>query len=162
VGDRVMQTRNDYDKGVYNGDVGIVRTIDTEASRMTVEIDGARVSYDGKELMALSLAYAVTIHKSQGSEFPAVIVPLLTEHHVMLRRNLLYTAMTRARKLCIIVGDPVAIDRACRRGDAAGRYTGLAARLRAALAEPWLEPVDPVGPDEDFDGDLDFDDADSA
>jgi exodeoxyribonuclease V alpha subunit len=153
VGDRVMQTRNDYDKGVYNGDVGIVRTIDTEASRMTVEIDGARVSYDGKELMALSLAYAVTIHKSQGSEFPAVIVPLLTEHHVMLRRNLLYTAMTRARKLCVIVGDPVAIERAARRGDSAGRHTGLARRLRHALAEPWVDPVaeDGFGPQPDPD-----------
>jgi exodeoxyribonuclease V alpha subunit len=140
VGDRVMQTRNDYDKGVYNGDVGIVRAVDPEESECVVEIDGARVKYAGKELMALQLAYAVTIHKSQGSEFPAVIVPLLGEHHVMLRRNLLYTAVTRARSLCVIVGDPRAIDRAVRKSDAARRHTGLAGRLRAALAEPWVDP----------------------
>lgn len=140
VGDRVMQTRNDYDKGVYNGDVGIVRAVDPEESECVVEIDGARVKYAGKEMMALQLAYAVTIHKSQGSEFPAVIVPLLAEHHVMLRRNLLYTAVTRARSLCVIVGDPRAIDRAVRKSDAARRHTGLAARLRSALAEPWIDP----------------------
>ena len=172
VGDRVMQTRNDYDRGVYNGDVGIVRVVDTEERRMTVEIDGNRIAYEGNEVMALTLAYAVTIHKSQGSEFPAVIVPLLGEHHVMLRRNLLYTAMTRARQLCVLVGDPAAIDRAARRGDAALRHTGLARRLRAALAEPWIEP-EPSEPfdsslgsdaddradlDEDFDADLDLDD----
>ncbi len=164
VGDRVMQTRNDYDKAVYNGDVGIVRVIDPEERRMTVEIDGNRIAYEGNEVMSLTLAYAVTIHKSQGSEFPAVIVPLLGEHHVMLRRNLLYTAMTRARKLCVLVGDPAAIDRASRRGDAALRHTGLAHRLRAALAEPWIEPEpsdrddDRDDLDEDFDPDLDLDD----
>lgn len=140
VGDRVMQTRNDYDKGVYNGDVGIVRAVDPEERKCVVEIDGVRVTYTGKELMALQLAYAVTIHKSQGSEFPAVIIPLLGEHHVMLRRNLLYTAVTRARSLCVVVGDPRAIDRAVRRSDATRRHTGLAGRLRRALAEPWLVP----------------------
>jgi exodeoxyribonuclease V alpha subunit len=153
VGDRVMQTRNDYQKGVYNGDVGTVLTIDREQTAVQVQIDGNRHRYAGKELMALRLAYAVSIHKSQGSEFPAVIIPLLTEHHVMLRRNLLYTAVTRARSLCIVVGDPRAIDRAVRQIDSARRHTGLAERLRRALldpearARPDLDPQDPdLGP----------------
>ncbi|MEX1363444.1 MAG: ATP-dependent RecD-like DNA helicase [Nannocystaceae bacterium] len=138
VGDRVMQTRNDYQKGVYNGDVGTVVRVDPEESLVEVTIDGARQRYSGKELMALRLAYAVSIHKSQGSEFPAVIIPLLTEHHVMLRRNLLYTAVTRARSLCVLVGDPRAIDRAVRQVDAARRHTGLAGRLERALRDPQL------------------------
>lgn len=138
VGDRVMQTKNDYGKGVYNGDVGLVVAIDPAEEAIEVSIDGARLRYAGKELGALQLAYAVSIHKSQGSEFPAVIVPLLTEHHVMLRRNLLYTAVTRARSLCVLVGDPRAIDRAIRVVDGARRHTGLRGRLLAALADPEL------------------------
>lgn len=157
VGDRVMQTRNDYEKGVYNGDVGKVKRIDAENNAVDVTIDGVTVHYEGKELMALRLAYAVSIHKSQGSEFPAVIVPLLSEHHVMLRRNLLYTAVTRARRLCIVVGDPRAIDRAVRQVDAARRHTGLAGRIVLSLADPdlLLPPTDdgevddqPGAPDE--------------
>ncbi len=133
VGDRVMQTKNDYDKGVFNGDVGRVVAVAPAAEQLTVEVDGARVVYAGPEALALVLAYAVSIHKSQGSEFPAVIVTLLPEHHVMLRRNLLYTAITRARKLCVIVGDPRAIDQAIARTEGARRHTGLARRLREAL-----------------------------
>ncbi|MCA9711542.1 MAG: ATP-dependent RecD-like DNA helicase, partial [Myxococcales bacterium] len=148
VGDRVMQTRNDYQKGVYNGDVGTVLALDPEQDAVEVQIDGVRHRYEGKELLALKLAYAVSIHKSQGSEFPAVIVPLLTEHHVMLRRNLLYTAVTRARSLCVLVGDPRAIERAVRQVDAARRHTGLAGRLGAALADPQLW----AALDEDADG----------
>jgi len=140
VGDRIMQTRNDYQKGVYNGDVGTVRSIDLDEDAVEVSIDGVKQRYEGKELMALRLAYAVSIHKSQGSEFPAVIVPLLGEHHVMLRRNLLYTAVTRARSLCVLVGDPRAIDRAVRQVDAARRHTGLAGRLDRALRDPELAP----------------------
>jgi exodeoxyribonuclease V alpha subunit len=138
VGDRVMQTKNDYGKGVYNGDVGIVLALDPDEEAIDVSIDGTKQRYVGKELLALRLAYAVSIHKSQGSEFPAVIVPLLTEHHVMLRRNLLYTAVTRARSLCVVVGDPRAIDRAVRTVDASRRHTGLRGRLLAALADPEL------------------------
>ncbi len=138
VGDRVMQTRNDYQKGVYNGDVGVVLKLEPEEDAVEVAIDGVKQRYVGKELMALRLAYAVSIHKSQGSEFPAVIVPLLTEHHVMLRRNLLYTAVTRARSLCVLVGDPRAIDRAVRQVDAARRHTGLQGRLLDALSDPEL------------------------
>ena len=151
-GDRVMQMRNDYDKGVYNGDVGVVRAVDAEELEITVEVDGQTVRYAGRELMALQLAYAVSIHKSQGSEFPAVIVPLVPEHHVMLRRNLLYTAVTRARRLCVVAGDPRAIDRAVRMDDAGQRHTGLARRLREALVSPWAsppegEPGEPGEPD---------------
>lgn len=141
-GDRVMQMRNDYDKGVYNGDVGEVRAVDKEELEIIVEVDGQTVRYSGRELMALQLAYAVSIHKSQGSEFPAVIVPLVPEHHVMLRRNLLYTAVTRARRLCVVAGDPRAIDRAVRMDDAGQRHTGLAKRLREALLSPWASPPD--------------------
>jgi exodeoxyribonuclease V alpha subunit len=133
VGDRVMQIRNDHERGVFNGDIGVVTAVFPDVPSLVVEIDGTPVSYDVKQLAALQLAYAVSIHKSQGSEFPAVVIPLLGEHHVMLRRNLLYTAVTRARKLCLIVGDPRAVTQAVHRGDAAHRYTGLADRVRAAL-----------------------------
>ncbi len=134
-GDRVMQVKNDYNRGVFNGDIGVVVSVDRAAATVVVDMDGQIVRYEGKDLAALQLAYAVSIHKSQGSEFAAVIVPILTEHHVMLRRNLLYTAVTRARRLCVLVGDPTAIERAVRRKDAALRHTGLRRRLDVALLE---------------------------
>ncbi|MEM7158992.1 MAG: ATP-dependent RecD-like DNA helicase [Myxococcota bacterium] len=155
VGDRVMQTRNDYQKGVYNGDVGTVVSTDPDEDEVVVNIDATRHTFAGKELLSLKLAYAVSIHKSQGSEFPAVIIPLLTEHHVMLRRNLIYTAVTRARSLCVLVGDPRAIDRAVRQIDAARRHTGLAARIGLALRDPDLllglepDPEDLEPPEDD-------------
>lgn len=133
VGDRVMQTRNDYELGVFNGDVGRVTAVDQEPQRMWVEMDGRVIAYEQRQIASLRLAYAVSIHKSQGSEFPAVIIPLLGEHHVMLRRNLLYTAVTRACQLCVIVGDPKAISLAIRRSDASRRYTGLEQRIQQAL-----------------------------
>jgi len=131
--DRVMQTRNDYDKAVFNGDIGEVVDVDAEAGTLTVDFDGQRVRYEGREVSALQLAYALSIHKSQGSEFDAVIVCLLPEHHVMLRRNLLYTAITRAKKLCVVVGDPRALDRAINQANDNRRHTALARRLREAL-----------------------------
>ncbi|WAS97608.1 SF1B family DNA helicase RecD2 [Nannocystis punicea] len=135
VGDRVMQTKNDHERGVFNGDIGLVTAVDPERQILTVEVDGDPVPYDSKQLNALQLAYAVSIHKSQGSEFPAVVVPLLGEHHVMLRRNLLYTAVTRARRLCVLVADPRALTQAVHRSDAARRFTGLRERLLTALRE---------------------------
>ena len=133
LGDRVMQIRNDYDRGVFNGDIGVVTRIQADVGTLTVDFDGVFATYERKDLGALRLAYAISIHKSQGSEFPAVLLPMLTEHHVMLRRNLLYTAITRARRLCVVVGDPRAIERAIRRADAARRWTGLAERTLAML-----------------------------
>ena len=135
VGDRVMQTRNDYERGVFNGDVGVVARVDEARREVVVDMEGSRVRYEHGELSALQLAYAISIHKSQGSEFPAVVVVLMPDHHVMLRRNLLYTAVTRARRLCVLLADPRAVDRALRRADAANRHTGLAARLRQRLGD---------------------------
>jgi exodeoxyribonuclease V alpha subunit len=130
VGDRVMQTKNDYGKNVFNGDVGVVCAVDRELGTVTVDMDGTKVAYLGNEALVLGLAYACSIHKSQGSEFPAVIVTILPEHQVMLRRNLLYTAITRARRLCVLVGEPRAIEQAIARTDRARRHTGLARRIR--------------------------------
>ena len=130
IGDRVMQTKNDYGKNVFNGDVGVVCAVDRELGTLTVDMDGTKVAYLGNEALVLGLAYACSIHKSQGSEFPAVIVTILPEHQVMLRRNLLYTAITRARRLCVLVGEPRAIDQAIARTDRARRHTGLARRIR--------------------------------
>jgi exodeoxyribonuclease V alpha subunit len=129
-GDRVMQTVNDYAKDVFNGDVGRVLAVNPEEKRLSVDFEGNVVSYEAFELEALTLAYAITIHKSQGSEFPAVVVPVLNSHHIMLQRNLLYTAITRARRLVVLVGDPKAIAVAVRNDKVLRRYTALAARLR--------------------------------
>jgi exodeoxyribonuclease V alpha subunit len=104
VGDKVMQVENDYDKEVYNGDLGVVRSIDPEASEMVIDFDGREVTFGFGELDELVLAYATTIHKSQGSEYPAVVIPLTTQHYPMLQRNLLYTAVTRGKRLVVIVG----------------------------------------------------------
>ena len=128
-GDRVMQTVNDYAKDVFNGDVGRVLAVNPEEKRLSVDFEGNVVSYEAFELEALTLAYAITIHKSQGSEFPAVVVPVLNSHHIMLQRNLLYTAITRARRLVVLVGDPKAIAVAVRNDKVLRRYTALAARL---------------------------------
>ena len=136
LGDRVMQTRNDYEKGVFNGDVGVVAVANAEEGTVKIDFEGHRVTYEGGEMLSLQLAYAVSIHKSQGSEFEAVIVTLLPEHHVMLRRNLLYTAITRARKLCVVVGDRRSIRRAIDRVDDSARHTGLARRLAECFSEP--------------------------
>jgi exodeoxyribonuclease V alpha subunit len=112
----------------------VVTRVNPEDAELTVQVDGRPVVYQGKELTALQLAYAVSIHKSQGSEFEAVVVALLPEHHVMLRRNLLYTAVTRAKRLCVIVGDPRAIERAVTREDESRRHTALGRRLGEVLA----------------------------
>jgi exodeoxyribonuclease V alpha subunit len=132
-GDRVMQIRNNYEKDVYNGDMGRITTIDLEMHQVSAVFDGRTVVYDFLELDELVHAYAVSVHKSQGSEFPAVVIPVLTSHYMMLQRNLLYTAVTRARQLAILVGQPKAISIAVRNGKVAERYTGLAERLTAPI-----------------------------
>jgi exodeoxyribonuclease V alpha subunit len=103
-GDRVMQIRNNYDKEVFNGDIGTVESVDVEDRSLSVIFDGRTVDYEDSDLDELTLAYATTIHKSQGSEYPVVVIPLLMTHFVMLQRNLIYTGITRAKKICIIVG----------------------------------------------------------
>jgi exodeoxyribonuclease V alpha subunit len=131
VGDKVMQTRNDYDRDVWNGDLGRITTIDDAERRVVVRIDGRDVVYDEDDLDDLVLAYATTVHKSQGSEYPCVVVPVHTQHFVMLRRNLLYTAVTRGKRLVILVGTRRALEIAVRTGDDGARWSRLAERLRA-------------------------------
>ncbi len=133
VGDRVMQIRNDYDRQVFNGDMGRVVSMDLEAHTLTVDFEGVWVGYEFAELDELVHAYAVSIHKSQGSEFPVVVIPLLTQHYMMLQRNLLYTGVTRAREMVVLVGDRRAIAIAVHNADIAERNTCLATRLRAAM-----------------------------
>jgi len=134
VGDKVMQLRNNYDKGVFNGDVGWVRSINKENSTLKVEFleeaGPLLVSYEFHELDELVLAYAITVHKSQGSEYPAIVLPLVNQHYMLLQRNLLYTAITRARRLCVLVGQPRALEVAVKNDRVALRNTGLAERLK--------------------------------
>ena len=131
VGDKVMQTQNDYDKDVYNGDIGSVVAIDTLNHMLIINFEGRRVEFDWTEADMLVLAYAVSVHKSQGAEFPAVVAPLVTAHYMMLQRNLLYTAVTRAKRLCVLVGSRRAIGIAVHNDKVARRYTALDWRLRA-------------------------------
>ncbi len=134
VGDRVMQVVNDYDKDVFNGDVGVIAQIDELEQTVLVRFEERTVSYHFGELDELQLAYAVTVHKAQGSEYPAVVVPLHTQHYALLQRNLLYTAMTRGRQLVVLLGTPKAIAIAVRTVEAGRRITTLAERLAAAVA----------------------------
>ncbi len=131
VGDKVLQVRNNYDKGVFNGDLGRVVSVDTENDLLEVDFEGnLRCQYDLGQLDELVLAYAMSIHRSQGSEFPVVILPLSTQHYVMLQRNLLYTAVTRAKALLILVGSRRAIARALDNDDVSDRFTALQERIR--------------------------------
>ena len=134
VGDRVMQVRNNYDLDVYNGDVGEITAVDREQQTLAVrydELSGPRaVIYDWAFLDELQLAYATSIHKAQGAEYPVVVVPLLRQHTILLQRNLLYTAVTRAKQVVVLVGDRSAIKRAVDNNEVAVRYTGLQRRLR--------------------------------
>ena len=128
-GDRVMQMHNNYDKEVFNGDVGVIEEVDTEEQTLTVSYDGVPVTYEASELDEIVLAYASTIHKSQGSEYPAVVIVLATQHFKLLQRNLLYTAVTRGRKLVCIVGSSKAEYIAVNNNEVRERHTTLAARL---------------------------------
>ena len=128
-GDRVMQIRNNYDKDVFNGDIGTVEHVDMEERTLTVSFDGNSIEYEDSELDELTLAYATTIHKSQGSEYPVVVMPLLMTHFVMLQRNLVYTGITRAKKLCIIVGTTKALAYAIHNMVVLKRNTRLKERL---------------------------------
>jgi exodeoxyribonuclease V alpha subunit len=124
-GDRVMETQNDYDREVFNGDLGTVVRIDEDEGALIAAFDGREVSYPFGELDTLVPAYATTIHKSQGSEYPAVIVPIVTQHYTMLARNLLYTAVTRGKRLVVLVGQRKAVAMAVRGGQMKRRWTKL-------------------------------------
>ena len=127
--DKVMQLENNYDKDVFNGDVGFVHRINQEEQQMVVRFGDRFVQYAFNELDEINPAYAITVHKSQGSEYPCVVVPVHTQHYMMLQRNLLYTAITRGRKLVILVGSKKAISMAVHRHDVQQRKTALAHRL---------------------------------
>jgi exodeoxyribonuclease V alpha subunit len=130
VGDKVMQVRNNYDREVYNGDIGRVTGIDPVGQTLTVTIDGRPVVYDWGEADELVHAFAVSVHKSQGSEYTAVVIPMLTQHYLMLQRNLLYTAITRAKRLVVLVGTRRAIGIAVHNDKVRERHSGLSVRLR--------------------------------
>jgi exodeoxyribonuclease V alpha subunit len=130
VGDKVMQLRNNYTKEVYNGDIGYVVEFDDEEEAMVVRFeDDMIVYYEKSEIEELTLAYAISVHKSQGSEYPVIVMPILTQHYMMLQRNLLYTAITRAKKLVVLVGTRKAIAMAVKNDKVAKRYSGLVWRL---------------------------------
>jgi exodeoxyribonuclease V alpha subunit len=134
-GDKVMQVRNNYDKGTFNGDVGRVIHRESDTGQLAVrfleEAGPVTVTYEPHELDELALAYCITIHRAQGSEYPCVVLPLVMQHYLLLQRNLLYTAITRARRLCLIVGDPNALRRAVQNAEAEQRNTGLHQRLES-------------------------------
>ena len=132
-GDKVMHLKNNYQKEVYNGDIGIVDSIDNKKEELAVNYYGKTVRYDFDELDEMTMAYAISIHKSQGSEYPAVIVPLMTQHYILLQRNLLYTAMTRGKQLVILIGTRKALDITLRNDKPQMRLTGLGARLKLAV-----------------------------
>jgi exodeoxyribonuclease V alpha subunit len=129
VGDKVMQIRNNYDKEVFNGDIGRIVKIDREEQEVVVLVDGRQVFYDYADLDELVLAYAISVHKSQGSEYPAVVIPILTQHYILLQRNLIYTAVTRAKKLAVLVGTRRALAIAIKNDKTEKRFTGLKWRL---------------------------------
>lgn len=133
VGDKVMQTSNDYDKCVFNGDTGIIVAVDKEEAVMTIRFHGGNIEYKFDDLDALSLASAITTHKSQGSDYPAVVMPVSNQHFIMLQRNLVYTGITRARQLCVIVGQPKALRTAISNDKAAARVTRLCKLLRDGM-----------------------------
>jgi exodeoxyribonuclease V alpha subunit len=130
AGDKVIQTENDYDKDVFNGDIGIVERIDAVEHEVTIRFDDRLVKYDFGELDEIGLAYAITIHKSQGSEFPAVVIPLATQHYMLLQRNLIYTGITRGKRLLVLIGQRKALGIAVHNDRPQRRYSGLLASLR--------------------------------
>jgi exodeoxyribonuclease V alpha subunit len=135
VRDKVIQTENNYDKEVFNGDIGIITKIDPVEREVHVRYDAREVKYEFGELDEISLAYAITIHKSQGSEFPAVVIPVATQQFLMLQRNLIYTGITRGKKLVVLVGQKKALAMAIRNNRSARRFTGLLPRLRQVDAD---------------------------
>jgi exodeoxyribonuclease V alpha subunit len=130
VGDKVIQLRNNYDKDVFNGDIGRIVSIDREIQEVIIDFDGRRVSYEFPELDEITLAYAISVHKSQGSEYPVIVMPLLTQHYMLLQRNLVYTGITRGKKLVILLGTKKALAIAIKNNTPQKRYTMLKERLK--------------------------------
>ena len=139
-GDRVMQLRNNYDKEVFNGDLGYIESVDTEERTLMVNFEDRLVEYEASELDELTLAYATTIHKSQGSEYPIVVMPVLMTHYVMLQRNLIYTGITRAKKICVLIGSKKALSFAIRNMSVLKRNSKLKERLNPELAKKMATP----------------------
>jgi len=135
-GDKVMQLKNNYHKEVFNGDIGLVTGLNAASGQLLVDFDGRVVSYDPGEGEEITLAYAVTVHKAQGSEFPGVLLVLTTHHYLLLQRNLLYTALTRGRRLVVLLGTKKALAMAIRNDQPVRRYTNLSTRLRKAIKNP--------------------------
>jgi exodeoxyribonuclease V alpha subunit len=134
-GDKVMQIENDYDKEVYNGDIGTITGVESDSGEVIANFDGRAVTYGFGGLDMLVPAYAATIHKSQGSEYPAVVIPIMTQHYAMLQRNLLYTGVTRGKRLVVLVGQKKAVAIAVRNVSGRRRWSKLA---------EWLRPYSPV------------------
>jgi exodeoxyribonuclease V alpha subunit len=130
-GDKIIQLRNNYDKNLFNGDIGTIVGVDAEKGTLEADFDGDRHEFARGDLGDLALAYAISIHKSQGSEYPVVIVPLLKAHFMMLQRNLLYTAITRGKKKVFIVGEPAAYSMAVRNSESKLRVTHLREKIAA-------------------------------
>jgi exodeoxyribonuclease V alpha subunit len=133
-GDKVMQTMNDYDKDIFNGDLGFVHAVDPETQELVLNFDGRLVNYDFGELDEIAPAYAISIHKSQGSEYPAAVIPLSTQHYPMLRRNLVYTGITRGKRLVVLVAQRKALTIAVRDSRAERRWSKLNQWLRGEVA----------------------------
>jgi exodeoxyribonuclease V alpha subunit len=131
-GDKVIQTQNNYDKEVFNGDIGIIQEIDADDQTVVIQFDDRIVDYEFNELDEITLAYAITIHKSQGSEFPVVVMPVAMQQFIMLQRNLLYTGVTRGKTMVVIVGQSKAFQYAVQNSESARRYSALKARLERA------------------------------
>ena len=138
VGDRVIQTKNNYDKNVFNGDLGYIQSLNFKEKKFTVMFENSNVEYEFNEANQINLAYCITIHKSQGSEFPAVIIPLTEQHNIMLQKNLLYTGMTRAKKLLILIGSQSALQKAVSNTKSLHRFSQLSSKLKNSVAKSIL------------------------
>ncbi len=146
-GDKVMQLKNDYDRNVFNGDIGVIESVDPQGGVIRVDFDGKLATYERAELDQLVHAYAVSVHKSQGSEYPAVVIPLVTQHFMMLQRSLLYTAVTRGKQLVVLVGSRRAVSLAVqqrRRAQALHVARRADPRPRRGLADQGIGTVGPV------------------
>jgi len=129
IGDKVMQITNNYDKDIFNGDIGWISRINREDRKLTIDFDGRLIPYDFSELDEVVLAYAISVHKSQGSEYPAVVLPVMTQHYLLLQRNLIYTGITRGKKLVVLVGTKKALAIAIKDNKPQMRFTHLCQRL---------------------------------